>query len=260
MSIVLNEYEWAENAIKNRNFGKKPSETLLRIAKYYLQNGYTKKDTATLLRDYIIRCDPDVSLEKWTNLIDWSVGTAVKYKPIMIDGIAITNSELSRIKELPGKQCQRLAFTLLCIAKYAHEAFSNDYWVNTPDSEIMKMANINTSIKRQSAMFGQLKDDGMIRFSKRIDNLSVQVLFVDDESEVAVVVTDCRNLGYQYNKLCGGSYYECQCCGLTVKHNEKSTKTEKYCKACADLMRRKQNAESVSRLREGFGTRNYPVS
>ena len=41
MSIVLNEYEWAERAIQNHELGKKPIETLNRVSKYYLSNKYS---------------------------------------------------------------------------------------------------------------------------------------------------------------------------------------------------------------------------
>lgn len=44
MSIVLNEYEWAERMISNHELGKKPIETLTRVAKYYLENGYSKRE------------------------------------------------------------------------------------------------------------------------------------------------------------------------------------------------------------------------
>ena len=36
MSIVLNECEWAERAIKDKTLGKKPYETLSRVAKYLI--------------------------------------------------------------------------------------------------------------------------------------------------------------------------------------------------------------------------------
>ena len=39
--IILNEKEWAENAIQERVVGKRPTETLYRIAKYYFEEGYS---------------------------------------------------------------------------------------------------------------------------------------------------------------------------------------------------------------------------
>lgn len=84
----------------------------------------------------------------------------------------------------------------------------------------MRMANINQSIKRQSAIYTQLRDACMIRFSRKIDNLSVQVLFVDN-SDTAIHITDFRSLGYQYEMYKGGAYFKCANCGVTVKKNVK---------------------------------------
>ena len=189
----------------------------------------------------------------WSDTLDSATKYATKYPLIMIDEILVTKPEMEKIDSLPGKQLRRLAFTLLCISKYLYTVSeSTNYWVNTPDNEIMKMANINTSIKRQSSMFGQLKDAGMIRFSKQIDNLSVQVLFAED-GEVALRITDFRNLGYQYMKYHGEPYFECAHCGLTDKiKSATQRRPQKYCAQCAVEIRTRQNVNSVMRLRNNI--------
>lgn len=259
MSIVLNEYEWAEKAIRDRDLGKKPGETLCRVAKYYLHNGYSKKETRDLLDAFVIRCDPNSSTTKWSAVLDNSVKYAAKYPLVMIDSVPITDSELKKIDELKSRQARRLAFTLLCIAKFKCLARgSSGYWVGTHDSEIMSMANINTSIKRQSLLFGQLKDAGLIRFSKKIDNLDVQALFVS-EGEPTIQVTDFRNLGYQYLKYCGEPYFECQCCGLTIKQNTGAGRKQKYCSCCAAKVKMQQSVNAVMRIRHRADTAKISI-
>lgn len=250
MSIVLNEYEWAENAIHNRDLGKKPSETLGRVAKYYLYKNYSKNDTRKKVEEFLVQCDPSASVISWSDSIDRIMKYAQKYPIVMIDHISVTRPELETISSLEGKQLKRLAFTLLCIAKFMNTVSpQNEYWVNTPDNEIMKMANINTSIKRQSMMFSQLKDLGLIRFSKKIDNLSVQVKFVSAGDE-EIRITDFRNLGYQYLKYLGEPYFECECCGITVKNNSPNVGRKlKYCADCAAIVKMKQNVNSVMKSR-----------
>lgn len=250
MSIVLNEYNWAENAIKERALGRKPTETLARVAKYYIHKEFTKKDTRSMLDSFLLQCDPNTNLVRWSDTLDRIVRFADKYPLIMIDGISITEPEMNKIKSLEGRQLQRLAFTLLCIAKYLYSVSDkNNYWVSTPDNEIMKMANIRTSIKRQSLMFGQLRDAGLIRFSKKIDNLSVQVMFAEDGEEV-LNITDFRNLGYQYLKYLGEPYFNCECCGVTtkIKDTTKGNK-KKYCDECAAKIHLTQRVNSVMRHR-----------
>lgn len=250
MSIVLNEYEWAERAINDKLLGKKPYETLSRVAKYYTYKNYSRREVRRLLDEFLLQCDPAVSLVTWSDTLDSAAKSATKYPLVIINSIDITDIEMARIDALPGKPIRRLAFTLLCIAKYMHAVSDNtNYWVTTPDNEIMKMANISTSIKRQSSLFGQLKDEGMIRFSKQIDNLSVQVLFAETGNTV-LQITDFRNLGYQYMKYHGEPYFECVSCGLTDKiKNPSSGRPQKYCPQCAAEIRTRQNVNSVMRRR-----------
>lgn len=253
MSIVLNEYEWAERMISNHELGKKPVETLNRVAKYYLVSGYSKREVRAFLDTFLTLCDPTASLPNWSNTLDRVVKNVDKYPIIRIDGVNITAKEMASIEELEGKQLRRLAFTLLCVAKY-WDAVSerNDHWVNTSDREIMQMANIGTSIKRQSAMFAKLKEDGMIRFSRKIDNLNVQVLFVED-GETSLHIHDFRNLGYQYLKYYGGLYFECENCGLTVKIQEPARgRRQKYCPSCAIEVKTLQNVNAVMRYRNAL--------
>lgn len=140
----------------------------------------------------------------------------------------------------------------MCIAKYRSAASGkNITWVNTPSDEIMKMANVHTSIKRQSAMFSQLRDAGMIRFSNRVDNLNVEVLFAEP-GDTALVIKDFRNLGYQYMMYHGEPYYVCEECGITERYttpvNTKGRRN-KYCRNCAAKIQMKQNVDSVMRGR-----------
>lgn len=253
MSIVLNEYDWVERALKEKVLGKKPYETLSRVAKYYTYKNYTRKEVRRLLDEFLLQCEPTASLVTWSDTLDSAAKYAAKYPLIMIDEIIITKPEMEKIDALQGKQLRRLAFSLLCIAKYLYAVSENtNYWVGTPDNEIMKMANINTSIKRQSSMFGQLRDAGMIRFSKQIDNLSVQVLFVED-GEPAMRITDFHNLGYQYMKYHGGPYFECAHCGITEKiKSATQRRPQKYCAQCAVEIRTRQNVNSVMRLRNNM--------
>lgn len=253
MSIVLNEYEWAERMINGHELGKKPIETLSRVAKYYYANQYSKKEVRKLLDTFLTQCDPSVSLVHWSDTLDRVAKSVDKFPIICLDGIRISQKELEKIETLGGKQMKRLAFTLLCVAKYWDAVSdSNNHWVNSSDKEIMQMANINTSVKRQSMMFGELRDAGFIRFSKKIDNLNVQVMFMED-GEAAMYIQDFRNIGYQYLKYYGEPYFDCVNCGITVKIQEPSKgRRQKYCPSCAVELHTKQKVESVMRRRNAL--------
>lgn len=242
MTIVLNENEWAEEMIKNHSLGKKPYETLCRVAKYYIDNKYSKKETRVLLDTFLLQCDNTASLPQWSDTLDYAVIRALKYDAVKIDSIDITKPEMEIINSLEKVQLRRLAFTLLCLAKYWLIVNPNSNgWVNNKDSEIMKYANINTSIKRQSAMYSELRELGLIQFSKKIDNTNVKVCFIK-EGDVAHSVTDFRNLGYQYLLSQGSdNYMQCQSCGVVFRKDniipkelpQKGGRPRKYCKECS---------------------------
>ena len=249
MSIVLNEHEWAQEKIESRSLGTKPFETLSRVAKYYIDKNYSKKETRDILDTFLLQCDPTVSLPKWSETLDYAVLRALKCNAVKIDGVEITKPEINRIDSLEGIQVRRLAFTLLCLAKYWDIVNpQGDHWVNSKDSDIMRMANINTSIKRQSLMYHTLNEAGMIQFSKKVDNTNVRVRFIT-QGDVALTITDFRNLGYQYLRYHGEPYLECQNCGITVKSKNTIGRKQKYCKECASDMYIKQTVNSVMRQR-----------
>jgi len=258
VSIVLNEREWAENAIANRQLGKKPVETLGRIARYYRQvEKYKKPDIRDKLEDFLLQCDPGVVLVKWSDTLDRIVRSCDKYSLVELDGVNITNAELQVVGALEGRQLQRLAFTLLCVAKYWDATQpKNNGWVNTADKDVMKMANINTSIQRQSLMLHEMKNAGLLRFSKRVDSLNIQVKFIRPNSPVKIHISDFRNLGNQYLLYCGEPYFQCAHCGLTIK---KKSNVHKYCPECAAEMYIKKSVESVMRKRSNQHERNQTV-
>lgn len=270
MAIVLNEYEWAERMIADRKLGNKPVETLSRVAKYYFENKYSKREVRKLLDQFLMQCNPDASLVHWSETLDKIVRSAQRYPLIQIDHIYISENELEKISALDSRQLRRLAFTMICVVKYWNIISpNNNCWLNTSDKEIFQMANINVSSKQHDLMYGALREAGFIRLSKRIDNLNVQVLFVDPEyhdDERGFFVRDFRNLGYQYMRYCGEPFYECQNCGIVVRHKSVPVvkdprrgscsrvggRPPKYCPACAAEIRIKQNVNAVMKHRDTY--------
>lgn len=264
MAIILNEYEWAEKMIHNRDLGKRPSETLSRVAKYYYENRYSKREIRKLLDQFLIQSSPDASLLHWSDTLDKIAKNVGKYPIVQIDCIPVTEKELETIKRLDSSSTQRLAFTLLCVSKYWDMVSDrNNHWVNSPDKEIFSMANITASSKLQDLMYGKILSAGLIRLSKKIDNLNMQVLF-QDAGEPVLMIKDFRNLGYQYMMYLGGPYFECEHCGMTVKmkehkqyrsrkkdcHHNGRGRRQRYCSSCAAEVKTQQNINAVMRQRK----------
>lgn len=249
--IILNEHEYAQKILNDPQMGKKPFDTLTKIARYYLDQGYNKNDTRKKLDYFVLQCDPTISLVKMDNMLDNALKKALKKEAVIIDHVDITRPELEIIDSLNGKMIKRLAFTLLCVAKYWNIVKGSDYWTSNEDNEIMTMANIKTSIKRQDELYRELRNRGLITFSRKVDNTNVRVDFVED-GEVVLQINDFRNLGYQYMRYAGGNFYECQNCGIICKNNNKDGRGRrpKYCDSCAHDIHMKQMIDAVMRSRK----------
>lgn len=252
LNISLNEYEDALRYLDDRDIGNGFYNKLRVIANYYFEEeGCSERIVRQKLNEYVCFCGESPSLNIWSDMIDSAIKRAKKVKLIRIDKICISKSEIDKIEQLDGVQLQRLAFTLLCLSKYRDLIIEgNDHWICYEDKDIMRLANMKPSLSRQAELYRALKEIGYLKFPKKVDSISMQVLFGDDMvGEIAVEVTKFQNLGYQYLKYKGEPYFECECCGLTVKRKPGSKHHQKYCDQCAALMQAKQKTEYVMRLK-----------
>lgn len=234
--IILNEESAAKERLESPSLENRPLDTLTLIARYYIKEGYKPKVIRRLLETYILRCDSMASLPRWGDIIDIAMKNAARRALVKIHHIPISKTEIETIQTLSKRQARRLAFTLLCLSKYWNAVNKvNTYWVNTPDKKIMKLANINTSIKHRSSLYRTLRDAGLIEFSRKIDNTNVRVVFADQEDPI-LKIEDFKNLGFQYQKYLGEPYKECALCGeLFPAPKGKKGMPRKYCKACASI-------------------------
>lgn len=185
-----------------------------------------------MLESFMLVSYPNFNPVKWQETIERQVKKAKKYSLIEIGFIPITKNELDTIKSIKNKPQERLAFTLLCLAKFGNAVNpQNNDWTNREDKEIFRMANTQVSVKKQSAMMNSLRNKGLIQYSRIVDNLNTNVLFIDNESEVVLEIEDFRNLGYEYVLYCGEKFFKCENCGVLVRQNEKNNK--KLCNECS---------------------------
>lgn len=194
-------------------------------------DGKSKSDIKKDILEFLSKYAPDLSLPRWELAIDKQIRLLDKYPLIEMDGVGVTQNEIERIIKLEGRMHRRLAFTLLCIAKFKNTVNpKNNDWASCDDKEIFKMANIQKNIVVQSALFRDLRDAGLLQFSKIVDNLNVRVLFIDKTGLPVRLVSDFRNLGNQMHAIEGEPYFKCNECGLWVRQNK--WKSRKYCPAC----------------------------
>lgn len=251
--IILNEKEWAKGAIDSLSLGKKPYDTIVRVAKYYKSEGYKKSDVRRKVEDFLIRCQPRLSLVKWENSITAAVNAAEKFPPICIPGVVITQPEMDKIASLQSVLQQRLMFTLVCLAKYGNAINKNNgNWVNFEQKDIFSLANVTLSSKRQSLMINELWQAGFVGYSCLVNNINLNIKIIED-GETALFVNDFRNLGNQYMRYNGEKYFECEGCGLVLKVTSNSAH-QKYCRECASVIKANRDADRnyVMRLNRQF--------
>lgn len=251
MNIVLREDEWVEKMMSERSLGKNPVETLRRVARYYIDRGYSRKDVMKSVELFLLRCNPNASIPLWYDNMERAIKAAWKRPAVNIESITISRDEMDTINKVSGKQARRLAFTLLCLSKYWNIVRGkDDGWVNSDDNDIMRMANISTSLKRQSALYHDLRQAGLVEFSKQVDNTHVRVCF-GDQGEPLAEISDFRNLGYRYLMMNGENFFECENCGLVtkIKSADGRIRKQKYCPKCANDIHIKQTVESTMRMR-----------
>lgn len=235
--IVVNENEYAQIRIKNKDVGDNVYTTLSILAKYYYSQGMKRKAVCIELQNFLEVAYPKYSINKsyWTEVIEKTANKNAKEKLFESDGVWITESEWEKIQALGNKILGKLAFTLLCIAKINNQRrSSNNNWVNTDIKEIYKLANISCSVDLRARRIGILIHSGLAEFAKRVDNLNLKVLFVDDESGKKFLVNDFRDLGNEYLYRIGENYIRCAECGKLIKNNKNGTK--KYCNSCASYV------------------------
>ena len=233
--IVLNEKEYAEQCLKSKTIGDKPFFTLSILAKYYYHcHGYRKKKITDLLISFISECYPRYSCNRadWDAHIEKMAASAGKYTLFEIDGIWITRAELDTIEGIHNKVLERLAFTMLCLAKLGNARnIKNNGWVNYTAKDIYSMARISCSVIDRYEKLSQLNQLSLLEFPKKNDNLSSRVTYVDDDSEKILFIYDFRELGYEYLKYKGENFIRCHECGILIRNNKAGTK--KYCHQCA---------------------------
>lgn len=232
--IVVNENEYAQARIKNKDVGDNVYTTLAILARYYYAQGLKRKAVCIELQNFLEIAYPKYSISKtyWIDIIEKTATKNAKEKLFESDGIWITEGEWEKIQALDNKILGKLAFTLLCIAKINNQRKeTNNNWVNTEIKDIFRMANISCSNDLRAKRLGVIIHSGLAEFAKRVDNLNLKVLFVDEESDKKFIVSDFRDLGNEYLYRIGENYIRCAECGKLIKNNKNGTK--KYCNACA---------------------------
>ena len=211
-------------------------EDLYAIARYLNEVEHMERqDRIEYLNGYIEafcssqRVNKDKLKESVPDIVDSRSATR---KMNVIDYIPISQEELATIEKIDNLMYERTAFTLICLAKYYNMILPNNGdWTNCDDVSIARFANNQqTAIKRGEAIH-ELCTLGLVSMAERDSNLNIKVNFISGD-DVAMKVSDFRDLGYQYMQYKGYRFTRCQVCGRLIKYISKRPRT--YCGECKE--------------------------
>lgn len=239
-NFVFDGLSYAKSIIDDHNIdSKNANEHMLMLAKY---NFYVNKmdDTTNYhsVVDYMnkywclfVEADYQMKIEEY-------VKNASKYPFKDIESIKITKKELDFIANLNNIRLEKIAFVLLCIAKY--ECYYHDepkYWISWSLNNISKLARVHVTKDENRQLFRELVLSGVIESNSSGVNLYEHILFVSHDKDDSVVLelseVDYKELAYTYLFYKNGfsGYVHCEKCGRLVK--QKSNR-QKFCNECAD--------------------------
>ena len=235
--LIMNETRAAEKIISDKTVGKgKPMQDINLLARYFLtypnENGKfpTKKELTVTLQEYLKGQYDDYQSIKWQELIEKAIKRAKTSPIIDLEYIPVTQKELDIIKDISNKKLEKLAFTCLVVAKYYNlRSPSNNGYVNLDYSSLFKLARVTATTYEQPLLLNDLKQKGLVQRCKKVDNPNFKVLFINDDSDIVLMVEDMRELGYTYLEYLGEPFIRCAGCGILMR---KKNNVMKYCKSC----------------------------
>lgn len=158
-------------------------------------------------------------------------------KLLELDGVYVSQNEIDAITSaVTSEISRRLAFTILCLAKYKNLKYGVDTnWVNNDEVEIFKLACVNDGTIAKEKRLHELYVSGLIRFSNKVDSLSILCLFADPSSgkdNYSILVDDFRNVGNFYRRHTGDKRVKrCKDCGKLIRI---TSKTQQFCPECSE--------------------------
>lgn len=263
---ILNERKWIDYIINNNYIDPfKPGWTLILYAKHlYYDLEYQEKDIPKALEAFARENRPGIKLlsfkgmnakEDLMKILKNFTKTAVSNPIHEIDGIWITEKELSVISTLNDKVLERCAFVFLCYAKLlkARNENANGWVYYNLFPEIIESGRLNCSMNSGDRCLsgyihklnkaGLLEPEGLNAYNFA-EPPKFRVTFMDFENEGIIYIDDWRELGYYYRRYKGENIIKCERCGIMTRGNKNHTK--KYCTDCTGKQNKKMVPQYVN--------------
>ena len=250
MKVILNEKKYVEDCLKYGRINNKPGRTLALMAQYYYDfGGYRKKKIAELLVEFMRKYYRgfDRNEKDFIKMCEGIANRTGGVALLEIDGLKITRAEIDAISALNNKKLEKLAFAFLCLQKVENARLPGKVaYISNDLKEVFEYANIETrktngrvAAMERLEMVNQLYTAGLLEFRPQSISNDIRVTCLNEDSETVMVVSDFRQLGYQYQQYKGAKVCNCVRCGVAFR--PRKGKSDKYCSdACAHAVKTKE--------------------
>lgn len=214
--------------------------TIYRRAKYnyFIRNLTDKKNYNEIIKFVTEKSELGLTDLELYELVQKTIKTVRKSSLKLVEHIYITQSELDFIVALNDIKLEKIAFIVLCLAKYHNEISENpDNCIYFKLNEIKNMARVNMNKIDFEYFYNNLYDVGALQPNNSPTSTIQIVDFVSTDSNDPVVLelkeVDYLELAYVYLswKNNGKGYDRCQKCDRLMRQGK--TKPRKYCEECA---------------------------
>lgn len=238
--LIINERKFAEDLISFANLPEDVSaNTAIKyLTRYYCEYGNMDLQEITdtvfnKMRDYnlTVVAYQEYKANELIKRIYSAINNGKIGKLRAYDSIPLYKSEYEKIMACETDREKKVLFTIYILAKY-----TNCYgWVYNSESEIYKLANVSSTTKNKVDVFASLLNKGMIKDTKKVNDLKIGVDLSDSNEEVVLEVYDLKNVGNQFISFVKDNCIMCKECGKLVKIKSKYDSSTQYCEKCSIL-------------------------
>lgn len=256
----MNEQAYIDKLKAIGNLGEDIGYTVSLLAKSYFTEGDDINTARNRLEEDIAKYEPELSKKQSKVFIENALKLSNNHELIKVNEILITQMEMNCImniesdnKAFKTSSLRRLAFTLLCFAKFEMaKNKGNDLWINYNLNRIYKAAKLTGRSESQNNMYlHELYNKGLVKFAPHKNGIGVRVNFVDEDenenSNIVVRIKDINYAGDYFLQYCGKKYIECKSCGKPIL---KTTVNLLYCKDCSVMINREKTRNRMAELRK----------
>lgn len=239
-----------EGILRDKNIEPSRAGAFLGVYARYLYHEKALKKTAIIkeMNRFMEQFYPRYKPAEWSAALEKYANRADRYPLCQCSGIWVTENELKTVETIHDKVLERLAFTLLCLAKFGNfRNPDNHNWVGYSNGEIFSMACINIPAFEKDIRINRLRELGLIKYARKVNNLSIQVLYADASGENRLFLSDFRRLGYEWRLYKGENYIRCAGCAVLIKNTNGK---KRFCKECADAADREKAKMRMKKIRE----------